>query len=97
MVHGNNFSEYQACNDFGITTDLLEKWIAYIVNHKYIVYKDGKIKPGKRTKDRMFSSRLTDWKRIFEMDMESEKITSSTKANTYIPKNFSDSFSGYKK
>lgn len=97
LVHGNNFSEYQACNDFGITTDLLEKWIAYIVNHKYIVYKDGKIKPGKRTKDRMFSSRLTDWKRIFEMDMESEKITSSTKANTYIPKNFSDSFSGYKK
>lgn len=97
LACGKNFSEYQACVDFGITTDLLEKWITYIVNHKYVVYKDGNMKPGQRTRDNMFASRLAEWKKTFGMNYETEKITSGKSADTYIPKNFSHAFSGYKK
>lgn len=96
LAHGKDFSEYQACIDFGITTDLLGKWIAYIVNHKYVVYKDGKMKPGKKARDKMFISRLSEWKKAFNITEES-LIGSPKSANTYIPKNFSNSFSGYKK
>lgn len=65
LSHEKDFSEDHACLDFGITTDVLEKWIAYIVNHKYIIYKEGKIKPGKKTKDNIFVSRLMDWRKKF--------------------------------
>ena len=97
LAYGKDFSEHQACVDFGITADLLEKWISYIVNHKYVLYMDGKMKPGKRTKNKMFTSRLTEWKRTFEMDVQFKEIMPPNKADTYIPKNFSNSFSGYKK
>ena len=97
LAYGKYFSENQACIDFGITTDTLEKWIAYIVDHKYIVYKDGTIKPGKRTRDNMFTSRLSAWKKSFGLDVVEQKLIASRRANTYIPHNFSSSFSGYKK
>ena len=97
LAYGKYFSENQACIDFGITTDTLEKWIAYIVDHKYIVYKDGTIKPGKRTRDNMFTSRLSDWKKNFGLDVVEQKLIASRRADTYIPHNFSSSFSGYKK
>ena len=97
IAYGKDFSEYQACIDFGITTDLLEKWIAYIVTHKYVLYKDGKMKPGKRTKDKIFASRLSEWKKLFGLEIETREIISSNSVDTYIPKNFSKSFSGYQK
>jgi len=96
LVHEKDFSEYQACIDFGINTNTLEKWIAYLIDHKYIVYKDGKMKAGKRTKDKMFASRLLKWKKVFESDTSEQRIVSTKSANTYIPKDFSSSFNGYK-
>lgn len=97
LAYGKDFSENQACIDFGISTDTLEKWIAYIVDHKYIVYKDGTLKPGKRTRDNMFTSRFAGWKKNFGLDVVEQKIKASKRAETYIPKDFSSSFSGYKK
>ena len=96
LIHEKDFSEYQACIDFGINTNTLEKWIAYLIDHKYIVYKDGKMKAGKRTSDKMFSSRLLKWKKVFESDTSEQRIVSTKSANTYIPKDFSSSFNGYK-
>ena len=68
-----------------------------LVDHKYIVYKDGTIKPGKRTRDNMFTSRLSAWKKRFGLDVVEQKLIASRRADTYIPHNFSSSFSGYKK
>lgn len=95
VVNGNNFSFEQACEDFGMTPDILGNKLRYIEKKGYIKIENGKLLPTAETEANIIKSRLKGWKQA-EKELEKENKISLIQT-TYIPKNFSESFSGYKK
>ena len=95
VLNGNNFSFEKACEDFGITIDILQKRLQYIESKGYIKIEEGKIKPTSETEKRLIKSRLKGWDCAEKSLKEKNKIP--LVQTNYIPRNFSKSFSGYKK
>ena len=93
--NGNNFSLEQACEDFGITMDLLHQRLQYIEARGYICVTDGKILPTDETQQKLIKSRLKGWDKAEQALLAENKIPLIE--TTYIPRNFSASFSGYRK
>ena len=93
--NGDAFSFDKACQDFGISMDLLYKRLQYIEEKGYIKIKNGKILPTSLTEERLIKSRLRGWDRAEQELIEEHKIP--LKETSYIPRNFSKSFSGYRK
>lgn len=95
ILHGSNFSFERACEDFGITQEILGKRLQYIEERGYIKIQNGKILPSTETETNMIKCRLKGWQKA-EKELEDEHKIPLIQT-TYIPKNFSESFSGYKK
>lgn len=95
VKYGMDFSFSKACEDFGITMDLLRKRIDYVEKMGYIKIKEGKIIPTKKTNERIIKNRIKNWD-IVENQLKEEKKIPLIETN-YIPRNFNRSFSGYKK
>ena len=95
VVYGENFSFGRACDDFGITPDILGKRLQYIHQHGYIKFEGGRILPTVETEMKMIKKKLKGWKAAEEELQREGKIP--LVETTYIPRNFSQSFSGYNK
>lgn len=95
MVHGHKFSVDKACRDFGITPEILQKRLEYIADKGYVSLKDGKIIPSDSTQEKMIKKKLKGWEQA-EKELREENKIPLIKTN-YLPRNFSQSFSGYKK
>lgn len=95
VIHGQNFSAEKACSDFGITPELLQKRLDYISRKKYIVIKNGKIMPTDNTEERIIRRKLKGWENAEKALAKEGRIP--LRETTYIPRNFAQSFSGYKK
>lgn len=95
VANGNNFSLERACEDFGITIDILQKRLQYIENKGYIKIEEGKIKPSSEIEKRLIKSRLKGWDCAEKSLMDEDKIPLIQ--TNYIPRDFSKSFSGYRK
>jgi len=93
--NGENFSLMKACEDFGITVELLQQRLEYIERKGYIKIKDGRISPSDETKTKLIKSRLKGWDDV-ERELLAEKKIPLIETS-YIPRNFSCSFSGYRK
>lgn len=95
VVHGHNFSVDKACRDFGITPEILQKRLEYIADKGYVSLKDGKIIPSGSTQEKIIKKKLKGWEQAEKELREDNKIP-LIKTN-YLPRNFSQSFTGYKK
>lgn len=95
VLNGSDFSFEKACKDFGITIDILHKRLQYIERKGYIKIEEGKIKPASETEKRLIKSRLKGWDCAEKSLKEKNKIPLIQ--TNYIPRDFSKSFSGYKK
>jgi len=93
--NGERFSLVKACDDFGISMDLLQQRLQYIESKGYIKIKDGKIIPLNEIETKLIKNRLKNWDNI-EKDLVTENKIPLIETS-YIPRNFSQSFSGYKK
>ena len=95
VKNGKNFSVEQACLDFGITPDMLLKRLQYIEQRGYIKFDSGVMIPSDETATKLIKRRLKGWD-IAETILKSENKIPLIETS-YIPQNFSKSFSGYKK
>ena len=95
VKNGKNFSVEQACLDFGITPDMLLKRLQYIEQRGYIKFDNGVMIPSDETATKLIKRRLKGWD-IAETILKSENKIPLIETS-YIPQNFSKSFSGYKK
>ena len=95
VVNGQKFSINKACKDFGITPELLLKRLEYIANKGYILLKDGEIIPSDTTQEKVIKKKLKGWEKA-EKELQSENKIPLIETN-YLPRNFAQSFSGYKK
>lgn len=95
VKNGKNFSVEQACLDFGITPDMLLKRLQYIEQKGYIKFDSGVMIPSDETATKLIKRRLKGWD-IAETILKSENKIPLIETS-YIPQNFSKSFSGYKK
>ncbi len=95
ILNGEKFSIEKACEDFGVTPEVLLERLRYIESHGYIKVENGKIAPTEDTKCKLIKSKIRKWESI-ENELENEnKIPLRTVS--YIPRDFEKSFSGYKK
>lgn len=92
---GGAFSMQKACEDFGITLDVLLQRLQYIENKGYIRIVDGEIHPTDDTQSKLIMKRLKGWDKAEQDLLAENKIPLIETA--YIPRNFSASFSGYRK
>ena len=92
---GGAFSMQKACEDFGITLDVLLQRLQYIENKGYIKIVDGVIQPTDDTQSKLIMRRLKGWDKAEQDLLAENKIPLIETA--YIPRNFSASFSGYRK
>jgi hypothetical protein len=95
VKNGKNFSVEQACLDFGITPDMLLKRLQYIEQRGYIKFDSGVMIPSDETATKLIKRRLKGWD-VAETILKSENKIPLIETS-YIPPNFSKSFSGYKK
>ena len=95
VVHGQKFSIDRACRDFGITPEILQKRLEYIANKGYILLEEGKIIPSDLTQEKIIKKKLKGWEKA-EKELQEENKIPLIETN-YLPRNFSQSFSGYKK
>lgn len=95
VLNGNNFSIEKACEDFGITVELLQKRLQYISEKNYVKIKEGKIMPTSEVDAKLIKKRLKGWEKAEKDLMQQNKIP--LVETSYIPKNFSKEFSGYRK
>lgn len=95
VINGKNFSIEQACLDFGITSDILLKRLQYIEQKGYIKIDNGVLFPSDETSRKLIKSRLKGWN-VAETSLRNENKIPLIETS-YIPKDFSKSFSGYKK
>lgn len=95
VKNGKNFSVEQACLDFGITPDMLLKRLQYIEQKGYIKFDSGVMIPSDETATKLIKRRLKGWDTAETILKSENKI--SLIETSYIPQNFSKSFSGYKK
>lgn len=93
--NGENFSLTKACEDFGITMELLQQRLQYIETKGYIKISDGRVIPTNETKAKIIRKRLKGWDVAEKALLDEKKIP--LVETTYIPKNFSQSFAGYRK
>lgn len=93
--NGGNFSFQKACEDFGITMDVLLQRLQYIEGKGYIRIADGEIQPTSDTQSKLIMKRLKGWDKA-EQDLLAENKIPLIETS-YIPRNFSASFSGYRK
>lgn len=94
IMHGENFLISKACNDFGIDEELLMKRLDYIERKNYIKIINGKIIPTNEIDLKLVKKRLKGWDLAERTLMEAQLIP--LKEVSYIPLDFSKSFSGYK-
>lgn len=95
VKNGKNFSVEQACLDFGITPDMLLKRLQYIEQKGYIKFDSGVMIPSDETATKLIKRRLKGWDTAETILKSENKIPLIE--TSYIPQNFSKSFSGYKK
>ena len=95
VKNGKNFSVEQACLDFGITPDMLLKRVQYIEQKGYIKFDSGVMIPSDETATKLIKRRLKGWDTAETILKSENKIPLIE--TSYIPQNFSKSFSGYKK
>lgn len=95
IKNGKNFSIEQACLDFGITPDMLLKRLQYIEQKGYIKFDNGVMIPSDEIAEKLIRRRLKGWNAA-ETSLRSENKIPLIETS-YIPKDFSKSFSGYKK
>ena len=95
VKNGKNFSIEQACLDFGVSPDILLKRLQYIEQRGYIKFDNGVMLPSDETAIKLVKRRLKGWD-IAETILKSENKIPLIETS-YIPQNFSKSFSGYKK
>lgn len=95
VKNGKDFSVEQACLDFGITPDMLLKRLQYIEQKGYIKFDSGVMIPSDETATKLIKRRLKGWDTAETILKSENKI--SLIETSYIPQNFSKSFSGYKK
>lgn len=95
ILNGDSFSIEKACFDFGITPDMLEKRLEYIERKGYIKIENGVIAPSEETSSKIIRERIKGWD-VAESSLYHEKKIPLIETS-YVPKDFSKSFSGYKK
>lgn len=95
VKNGKNFSVEQVCLDFGITPDMLLKRLQYIEQKGYIKFDSGVMIPSDETATKLIKRRLKGWDTAETILKSENKIPLIE--TSYIPQNFSKSFSGYKK
>ena len=94
ILNGKKFSIEKACLDFGITEEMLWERLNYIECKDYIKIENGVIVPSDETNVKLIKSRLKGWEAAeTKLRMENKIPLIET---SYIPKDFSNSFSGYK-
>jgi len=95
ILNGTHFSFEKACVDFGITMDLLQHRLQYIAEKGYVQISDGKILPTDETNAKLIKKRLKGWDAAEQSLQRECKIPLIE--TTYVPREFSKSFSGYRK
>lgn len=95
ILNGKNFSMEQTCQDFGITAEMLWERLNYIERKGYIKIENGVVLPSDETATKLIRQRLKGWKAA-ENSLRSENKIPLIET-PYIPQNFSQLFSGYKK
>ena len=98
IAWGKSFSVARACYDFGLTNDQFAEIMSHLLEEGYLEYVEGKLVPSDKLKKHVFSSRFKGYKEIYyklECDKKIPSIDSDQ--DKYLPKNFSDSFKGYRR
>jgi hypothetical protein len=97
VAQGKSFSISKACVDFGFTVDQLDNILNYLFKNEYIIFQEGNPSATLKLKDFLFSSRLKEFKKIYNSLYSENKVPEyNFEKDIYLPKNFSDIFKGYK-
>ena len=95
ITRGEDFSFSIACNDFGVTPEIMLKRLNYIQEQGYIKLEGNKVLPSSELHKKTIKSRLKGWVKAEEALLQENKIPLIE--TSYIPSDFSKSFKGYKK
>ena len=94
LSKGNSFDIYEACEDFGLTEKQITKRLDSLLGKGYLVYESGRFTATNLLKEHVSASRIKRIKSIYSGTTKSAGIETN---DNYLPKNFKNEFSGYKK
>lgn len=89
----SKFSYDSACKKFGFTSMQMDQALNHLITNEFLVISNGRLVPTEKMKEKTFKSRLRN-------NSDARSSSDQVKFNNqekYVPRNFSEIFSGYAK